>query len=126
MEFDARVPIYLQIMEKLKKDIISGRLKPKEKMSSVRILANELRVNVNTIQRVYKELERDEVLFTQRGIGSFITGDEGIIAKIKQEMAYKVLGDFAQNMRELGYDNEKTLDVLKKYMEGEQDGTINS
>lgn len=119
MDFDARIPIYLQIMEKVKKDIISGRLKPGEKMPSVRILAGDLKVNVNTIQRVYQELEREEVIFTQRGIGSFATEDEKIIQRIKQEMAYEILARFVQSMRELGYDWDKTINALKEYMEGE-------
>ena len=86
-------------------------------MPSVRVLASELQVNVNTIQRVYQELEREEVVFTQRGIGSFITEDEEIVQRIKQEMAYEILESFVQGMRELGYDSETTLVALKEYME---------
>lgn len=126
MEFDARIPIYLQIMEKIKKDIISGRLKPGDKMPSVRILAGDLKVNVNTAQRVYQELEREEVIFTQRGIGSFVTEDEESIQRIKQEMAYEILARFMQSMRELGYDWDKTINALKEYMEGELNGSSES
>lgn len=125
MDFDTRIPIYLQITEKIKKDVISGRLKRGDKMPSVRVLASELKVNVNTVQRVYQELEREEVIFTQRGVGSFVTEDEKIIQRIKQEMAYEVLGHFVQSMRELGYDSKKTLAALQEYMEGEQHGTVN-
>ena len=124
MDFDTRIPIYLQIMERIKKDIILGRLKRGDKMPSVRVLAGELQVNVNTVQRVYQELEREEVIFTQRGIGSFVTEDENVVKRIKQEMAYEVLGRFVQGMRELGFDGEKTLAALKEYMEGEAHGTI--
>lgn len=117
MDFDTKIPIYLQIMDRIKKDIISGRLQRGDKMPSVRALASELQVNVNTIQRVYQELEREEVVFTQRGIGSFITEDEEIVQRIKQEMAYEILESFVQGMRELGYDSETTLVALKEYME---------
>ena len=117
MDFDTKIPIYLQIMDRIKKDIISGRLQRGDKMPSVRVLASELQVNVNTIQRVYQELEREEVVFTQRGIGSFITEDEEIVQRIKQEMAYEILESFVQGMRELGYDSETTLVALKEYME---------
>jgi GntR family transcriptional regulator len=117
VDFDTKIPIYLQIMDRIKKDIISGRLQRGDKMPSVRALASELQVNVNTIQRVYQELEREEVVFTQRGIGSFITEDEEIVQRIKQEMAYEILESFVQGMRELGYDSETTLVALKEYME---------
>lgn len=126
MEFDARVPIYLQIMEKVKKDIVLERLKPGDKMPSVRILAGELQVNVNTVQRVYQELEREKVIFTQRGIGSFITEDEKTIQQLKQGMAQEVLKNFVQGMEELGYNTQNTLKALQEYMEGEQDGSSKS
>lgn len=124
MSFDTRIPIYLQIMEQIKKDIVSGKLKGGDKMPSVRVLAKELQVNVNTVQRVYQELEREEVLFAQRGIGSFVTEDENTIEKIKQEMAHDLLSNFVQGMRELGFDKERTLAALQNYMEEERNGTI--
>lgn len=124
MDFDARIPIYLQIMEKIKKDIIAERLKLGDKMPSVRALAVQLKVNVNTVQRVYQELEREEVILTKRGIGSFVTEDGNMIQRIKQEMAYEVLRNFIMGMRELGYDYEKTLVALKEYMEGDLYGII--
>ncbi len=124
MDFDARIPIYMQIMEKIKKEIVSGLLQRGDKMPSVRALAGELHVNVNTVQRVYHELEREEVIFTQRGIGSFVTENEKIIQRIKQGMAYEVLENFVQGMGELGYDSEKIIAALKQYMRGELDGTV--
>ena len=124
MSFDTRIPIYLQIMEQIKKDIVSGKLKGGDKMPSVRAFAKELQVNVNTVQRVYQELEREEVLFSQRGIGSFVTENENTIEQIKQEMAHDLLSNFVQGMRELGFDKEKTLAALQKYMEGEQYGIV--
>jgi len=124
VDFDTRIPIYLQIMEKIKKDIILGRLERGDKMPSVRVLAGELQVNVNTVQRVYQELEREEVIFTQRGIGSFVTEDEKVVQRIKQEMANAVLASFVQGMQELGFNAEKTLAALREYMKGEAHGAI--
>jgi len=124
MDFDTRIPIYLQIMDKIKKDIVLGRLKGGDKMPSVRILANEMEVNVNTAQRVYQELEREGVLYTQRGIGSFVTENLEVIAGLKEEMARELLKNFVQGMRELGYGTEKILLALQEYMEGGQNGTV--
>ena len=124
MEFDNSRPIYLQIVEKIKKDIISGKLERGDKMPSVRVMASELKVNVNTVQRVYQQLEQEEVIFTQRGIGSFVTRDEQVVKRIKQEMCYELLENFVQGMKELGFDSSQILKLLTKYMEGEPGGSI--
>jgi len=124
VEFDNSRPIYLQIVEKIKKDIISGKLERGDKMPSVRVMASELKVNVNTVQRVYQQLEQEEVIFTQRGIGSFVTRDEQVVKRIKQEMSYELLENFVQGMKELGFDSSQILKLLTKYMEGEPGGSI--
>lgn len=126
MDFDTRIPIYLQMMDRIKKDIVLGRLKGGDKMPSVRVLANEMEVNVNTAQRVYQELEREGVLYTQRGIGSFVSEDLEVTAKLKQKMAREILKNFVDGMKELGFDAEKTLKALQEYMEGDQNGTVKS
>ena len=123
MDFDARVPIYLQIMEKIKKDIISGNLKSGEKMPSVRNMASELKVNANTMQRVYQELEREEVIVTQRGTGSFVTEREKVISEIRHQVADDLLSSFVKGMHELGLDNESIMAKLGEYMEVGDNGT---
>jgi len=124
MEFDARVPIYLQIIERIKKDIVSGTLKGGEKMPSVRNMAAELKVNVNTMQRVYQELEREGVIVTQRGTGSFVTENEEIILGLKGKMAHDLLSSFVKGMEELGLDKESILASLIHYMEERENGTV--
>lgn len=116
MNFDTRIPIYLQIIDKIKKDIILGNIKKGDKLPSVRTMASQLKVNVNTIQRVYQELEREGITYTQRGIGSFITEDEDIIQQIKIDLANNVLESFINGMKELGYSNEKILKYIHEYL----------
>lgn len=118
MEFDSRKPIYIQIMDKIKKDIISQKLKKGEKISSGRTMAAELKVNVNTVQRVYQELEKENVIYTLRGIGSFITEDEEVILKIKNQMANDLLNDFIEGMKELGFKNSDIIRSINDYMKG--------
>ncbi|MDD2497034.1 MAG: GntR family transcriptional regulator [Desulfitobacteriaceae bacterium] len=120
MEFDARVPIYLQIIDKIQRDIILGRLKEGEKLPSVRLMALDLKVNVNTVQRVYQELEREGVIITQRGIGSFITEDEEIIKKIRQQMADELLKNFLEGMKGLGMSFADIVKCLKDYISEEE------
>src|SRR5262245_28269143 len=65
-------PIYAQLERGLRAAIASGRLSPGDQLPTVRQLAVELRVNANTVARVYSDLERSGVLETRRGVGSFI------------------------------------------------------
>jgi len=67
-------PIYAQLNRALRAAIATGRLAPGDQLPTVRQLAVELRVNANTVARVYGELERDGVLETRRGVGSFVAG----------------------------------------------------
>lgn len=68
-----RTPIYAQLDRGLRAAIATGRLQPGEQLPTVRELAVDLRVNANTVARVYAELERAGVLETRRGIGSFVS-----------------------------------------------------
>jgi DNA-binding transcriptional regulator YhcF (GntR family) len=119
MEFDARIPIYIQIITKIQRDIIRGKIQKGEKLPSVRSMAAELKVNVNTVQRVYQEMEREKVIDTQRGTGSFITEDEEIIKDIKNRLANELVNDFLVGMGELGYTNEQILQYLKENIRGD-------
>jgi GntR family transcriptional regulator len=65
-------PIYAQLDRGLRAAIATGRLQPGDQLPTVRQLAVDLRVNANTVARVYNELERDGVLETRRGVGSFV------------------------------------------------------
>ncbi|WP_026895349.1 GntR family transcriptional regulator [Clostridiisalibacter paucivorans] len=126
MEFDTRIPIYLQIIKKIKEDIVLGTLKRGEKLPSVRNMASQLKVNVNTIQRVYQELEREGITFTQRGKGSFITEEEKKIYEIRVHMGSELLKEFLEGMKSLGYSNEEIIKCLNEYIEEEENGDIKS
>ena len=66
-------PIYAQLERALRASIASGRLRPGDQLPTVRQLAVDLRVNANTVARVYAELERAGVIETRRGVGSFVS-----------------------------------------------------
>ena len=86
-EFNPNIPIYIQIMNSIKQEIVTGLLKPGDKLSSVREHAETLSVNPNTVQRAYQELERESVSETRRGMGTFIVEKETLISDLKSEMA---------------------------------------
>lgn len=72
LDLKSRVPIYEQLVDKVKQLIIQGVLKPDEKLPSVRSLAQELTINPNTIQKAYRELEREGYIYSLPGKGSFV------------------------------------------------------
>ena len=80
------VPIYLQIVEQVKRSVALGVLAPGEQLPTVKQLAADLIVNANTIARAYRELERDRVIETMPGRGSFVAGN-GTVAGAKRAVA---------------------------------------
>jgi GntR family transcriptional regulator len=70
-------PLYLQIMDEVKRGVVLGTIRPDEALPSVRQLAMQLRINPNTVQQAYRELEREGVVYVQRGQGTFIAQNSG-------------------------------------------------
>ncbi|MEK3733274.1 MULTISPECIES: GntR family transcriptional regulator [Paenibacillus] len=112
IEFDNNLPIYLQIMTYLKKEIVIGKLRPGDKIPSVRELAAELQINPNTVQRTFQELEREGIVETRRGLGRFVTSEEEKIMTIKKEMAGELLENFIKGMQELGFEEQDIVAIV--------------
>jgi GntR family transcriptional regulator len=112
IEFDNNLPIYLQIMQYIKRQIVTGTLKAGDKIPSVRELAAELQINPNTVQRTFQELEREEVVETKRGLGRYVTSEESKIMTIKKEMAGELLERFLTGMQELGIDEQDIVTIV--------------
>lgn len=122
MEFDNNIPIYLQVIEEIKKDIVKGVLSLGDKLPSGRELAFKYKINPNTANRIYKELESEEICFTKRGLGTFVTEDSIKLRSIKVEMANTLLEQFILGMKDLGFTKEELLQMLEaKYDELEAD-----
>lgn len=120
MLFNDNLPIYVQIMDLIKKRLISGELKGGDKLESVRELSTELKVNPNTIQRSYQELERENLVFTQRGMGTFVTEDQNIINNLKSNMASNMVKSFIMEMKSLGFTPKEIVDLVDKKAEEEK------
>lgn len=116
-KFDENIPIYLQIINKIKYDIIRGNLKVGEKLPSVREMAQKLKVNPNTLQRAYQELERQGITYTQRGMGTFVSQDEDTVISIKRETSKEMVSNFINGMKNLGFSNEDIISIIKENLE---------
>lgn len=112
-EFDANVPIYLQIMRDIKRAIVTGELRPGDRLPSVRERAEALTVNPNTVQRAYQELEREGVSETRRGTGSFIVERNELIGELRGEMAGTVISAFIDGMHALGFADGAIVERLE-------------
>src|SRR5512137_830147 len=89
------IPFYRQIIDQIKFGIASGNLKAGEQLPTVRALAVELKVNLNTVTKAYKELEIQNILETQQGSGTFINKTENILpAKEKEKKLHSICSEF--------------------------------
>lgn len=118
IKFEPKIPIYIQIMNLIKRDIVTGKLKVGDKLPSVRELASELQVNPNTLQRTYQELEREGITYTQRGMGTFIREDDTMISELKKDMAKEILNNFIEGMLNLGFTGEEIIKVIQDKLKG--------
>lgn len=110
-------------MERIKQDIVTDKLKSGEKMPSSREYSNELGINFNTVARVYKELEAEEIVFTKRGLGTFITESREQIENLRYIMAKEQISAFIDGMKLLGYtktDMIKFIEAESNYREGNE------
>ena len=114
MEYNSSLPIYLQAANSIKQDIVTGKLSPGAKLPSVRDLAVEYTINSNTVSRVYKELEMEDVCFTRRGMGTFVTEDPERVQQLKEEMAGALIREFLEGMEQLGFSRAQAIGLLEK------------
>lgn len=113
-EFNANIPIYLQVVEKIKMQILSNTLKSGDKLPSVRELALELGVNPNTIQRAFLELEREGFIRTERAVGRYVADNQQLIQEYKQYQIRESIRMFLEHMQSLGMNKEEIILYLKK------------
>ena len=114
-EFNNNIPIYVQLVEQLKIDIISGKIEAGERLPSVRDLALKTKVNPNTMQKALAELEELKLIFTERTNGKFLTQDKKLIDKFKTEYANELSSKYFSMMANIGFSKEQTLNYLKQF-----------
>ena len=120
MDFDATRPIYLQIIDLHKRALITGELKPGDKILSQRDFAQRYNVNPNTVQRAYREMEALGLVETLRGQGTFIAATEEMLDTMKQDMARSILDSFVQEMKILGFSLQQALELAQEAWQEEE------
>lgn len=112
MEFDLSRPIYQQIIDEIKRAVARGELKPGDKLPSHREMAEQAKVNPNTIQRAYREMEQADLVTTLKGQGTFITDNVKLLSEIRYEMAEQALSLFITEMRALGFQDDEISSLV--------------
>lgn len=117
-QFSGEIPIYSQLVEKIKLKIVSGEYIPGQRFPAVRELAQEAGVNPNTMQRAMQELERQGFLFSLRTSGRYVTEDTQLIDETKKTMAGELIQKFLKQMEALGFRREEISRLMTDHMEG--------
>ncbi|PMB99957.1 MULTISPECIES: GntR family transcriptional regulator [Streptococcus] len=116
--FDNKKPIYLQIMERIKLQIVSHTLEPNQQLPTVREFAAEAGVNPNTIQRALSELEREGFVYSKRTTGRFVTENQELIAQSRRQLSEEELEHFISSMTHFGYEKEELPGVVADHIKG--------
>ncbi|ERI96270.1 transcriptional regulator, GntR family [Clostridium sp. ATCC 29733] len=107
-------PIYLQLVETLQQQILTGVYPPGGKLPSVRDLAAEAAVNPNTMQKALGELERLGLVYAQRTAGRFITDDRERLEQMKEQLAAEQVQIFLKKMSEMGLSRQDVIALLER------------
>lgn len=125
IDLKSRKPIYEQIVERFKQLIIKEILKDDEKIPSVRELAKELTINPNTIQKAYRELERQGYIYSVRGRGNFVSNK---IEKVDVEKMNNLKQEIQKSLAELiylGIEKDELVELIESTYEAVKGGKKN-
>lgn len=108
-------PLYKQVIEQIKEEIIKGELKPGSALPSIRSLAKDLRISVITIKKAYSDLEDEGYIVTRPGLGSFVVDiSKQDIKKIKKEELEKKLSEIVKEAKMYEIEEKELLDIIKR------------
>jgi GntR family transcriptional regulator len=113
VNFNNRDPVYLQIVRYFKEQIAIGALEPGEEIPSRRELANKMKVNPNTAQRAYKEMEEQGLIYTEKNYPSKITTDQKILGNVREELLIEAVDQFVTSVRSINAPVEELLDLVR-------------
>ena len=116
-------PIYIQLVESIRVQIVSGKLISGERLPSVRELALTAKVNPNTMQKALAELEDEGLIYTERTSGKFVTTNKELIETLKKQLAEEKVNKYLNDMGNIGISYEEALKYLQE-LGGENNGII--
>lgn len=124
MEFDSQLPIYQQIKDYVKHQIASGVYEPGQSLPSRRELARTLKINPNTVQKAFSQLEEEGVIVTMPNTPSQVTADEKVIEDLRSQIVIEAIQNFYETVAPFGYsasDLRKFYEDFIKQKRSEED-----
>ncbi|MEC5424546.1 GntR family transcriptional regulator [Virgibacillus sp. C22-A2] len=109
-----RDPVYVQVVRHFKEQIATGMLEPGQEIPSRRELANQLKINPNTAQRAYKEMEEQGLIYTERNLPSKITKDEKILGAVREELILQAVDTFIASIRPINVPVDEIVGLIKE------------
>lgn len=121
LKFNNRDPVYIQVIQYFKERIAKGELEPGKEIPSRRELASQLKINPNTAQRAYKEMEEAGLIFTEGNLPSRITKDEDVLRAVREELIMEAVEAFVYSMRNIHVPLDDVLRLIKEKYEAEHE-----
>lgn len=112
--FNKRDPIYMQVKHYFKRLIVSGDLKPGDEMPSRRQLANQLKINPNTVQRAFSEMEEQHLLYTEPNKPSKITEDPTVLKQLKKEWLNQAINQFVSAIDPVDISLDELVSLIEE------------
>ena len=113
VKFNNRDPVYVQVIQHFKEQIAKGYFEPGQEIPSRRELANQLKINPNTAQRAYKEMEEQGLIFTEGNLPSRITKDEQMLKMVREELIGEAVDQFVHSVQTINVALPEVLDLVK-------------
>lgn len=123
-KFNTRIPVFMQIVRRLRADILMGKYAAEEQIPSVRQLAFEASVNPNTVQRALTCLETEGLLYTRGTVGRFVTGDEQVLRHAKERMHREILEELVSDALAMGIEREELISFIQEIKETKEETTV--
>lgn len=112
--FEPGRAVYIQVAERIRRNVITGKYASGEQIPSVRALAQEAAVNPNTVQHAFTELESEGILVSRGTSGRFVTDDKAVIERARLKEARALVSDFVSSTVELSISKEEILRYIKE------------
>ncbi len=118
IDVESGVPIYMQLVDRIKQMVVSGQLQPGQQLPTMRQLATDLRINYNTVGRAYLILDQEGVISTQQGRGTYVASrlGEGQVQKLRMGKLRSMFGQAIHEAHALGYSREEIEQIVEEQL----------
>ncbi|MEK4146590.1 GntR family transcriptional regulator [Robertmurraya sp. FSL W8-0741] len=114
IKFNNRDPVYVQVIRHFKEQMATGIIEPGQEIPSRRELANQLKINPNTAQRAYKEMEEEGLIFTEGNLPSRMTTDEKVFQAVRSELILEAVDAFVNAVRTINVPLDEVLPIIEQ------------